>query len=352
MISVLVVEDSPVARELLVHILSSGDMRVVGTAADGLQAVEMVRRLRPDVVTMDIVMPRMDGLEATRRIMETSPVPIVIVSGIWNPTEVQTTFRAMEAGALATVRRPPGPGNPEYRKLAEELRRTVRLMAEVKVVRRWSRGAKPPANRLPAVSCPPWCALSIVAIGASTGGPPVLHTILGGLPPDFPLPVVVVQHLAAGFLPGMMEWLGQSCPLPLHIAVDGEVLAPGHVYFAPDDIHMEVTRHGTICLSRGAPEHGARPSVCCLFRSVAASYGGRAAALLLTGMGEDGADGMLLLRQKGAVTIAQSRETCAVFGMPAAALQLGAALHELAPERMPAFLRELTMKHPEERNIQ
>ena len=353
MISVLVVEDSPVARELLVHLLSGPDFRVVGTAADGERAVEMVRELRPDVVTMDIVMPRMDGLEATRRIMERNPVPIVVVSGNWDRKELQTTFRALQAGALAIVRRPAGIGHPDHLRLAEELRRTVRLMAGVKVIRRWPRDREKvgKAGEKP-VRTSPLFKVRIVVIGASAGGPPALQKILAGLPADFPAPVVVVQHLASGFLPGMIQWLGQETALSLRIAADGERLAPGSVYFAPDDFHTEVTGHGTISLSAGEPEHGARPSVCRLFRSVAACYGGSAIAVLLTGMGQDGAGGMQLLRQKGAVTIAQDRESAAIYGMPAAAVARGAVVQELPTERIAAVLQGLAMKKGAERDTQ
>src|SRR5665811_2307336 len=198
MIKVLVVEDSPVVREFLVHILGADPgIQVIGTANDGEQALEAVARKRPDVITMDIHMPKLDGLEATRRIMETHPTPIVIVSGSTDPREVATTFRAMEAGAVAVLRRPAGIGHPDHEATVRELVQTVKLMSEVKVVRRWPRVRREisvPGPPEPVVGRAP-AGVKVVAIGASTGGPPVLQTILAGLPKDFPAPVLIVQHM-------------------------------------------------------------------------------------------------------------------------------------------------------------
>ncbi|MEJ1959783.1 MAG: response regulator [Nitrosomonadales bacterium] len=188
MIKVLVADDSPVVREFLVYILGSDpDIRVVGTANNGEEAIEAVKHYRPDVITMDIHMPIMDGLEATRRIMETYPTPIVIVSGSSDPRENMTTFRAMEAGALAALCRPAGIGHPDHEATAEELVQTVKLMAEVKVVRRWPQMRRETAAPATAKRAGNGAAkIKVIAIGASTGGPPVLHTILRMLPPDLP----------------------------------------------------------------------------------------------------------------------------------------------------------------------
>jgi two-component system chemotaxis response regulator CheB len=347
MITVLVVEDSPVVREFLVHALSGPDLRVIGTASDGNEAVEFVKRTRPDVVTMDIHMPGLNGLDATRRIMETNPVPIVIVSGNWDPREVETTFRALEAGALAIVRKPRGLGHPDHEASVNELIQTVRLMSEVKVVRRWPRlRAASPGVAAPAqqVTVRDKRTVGIVAIGASTGGPPVLQTILRGIPGDFPAPILIVQHMATGFLPGMVDWLSETTPLRLKIATFGEKALPGHAYFAPDGHHLGVEEGEKIYLTTEEPEHGARPAVSYLFRSVAKTCGGNAVGILLTGMGRDGADELKALRDKGAVTIAQDRESSAVFGMPAAAIDLDAAVYVLSPEQIPATLAEMTKK--------
>ena len=343
-IKVLVVEDSPVVREFLVHILGSDPViRVVGTAHDGEQALDAVRRTRPDVITMDIHMPKLNGLEATRRIMETDPIPIIIVSGGDDLNEIVPTFDAMEAGALAVLRRPAGPGHPDHEATARELVQTVKLMAEVKVVRRWPR--KQPAEPAPravemGLAQAP-AKLRIAAIGASTGGPPALQTILAGLPKTFPVPVVIVQHMAAGFSRGFMEWLALSSRLPLHLAAHGEHMLPGHVYLAPDEVQMKVVRHDRILLTRDEPEHGLRPSVSYLFRSVAEVYGGDAVAGLLTGMGRDGAQELRLLKEKGAITFAQDKESSVVHGMPGEAIRLDAATLVLSPGKIAAVLTSL-----------
>lgn len=343
-IGVLVVEDSAVVREFLVAVLEADpEIRVVGTARDGEEAVKAVPRLRPDAITMDIHMPRMDGLAATRRIMETCPTPIVIVSGSTDWREVVGSFDAMEAGALAVLPRPPGPGHADHAAAADELVRTVKLMAEVKVVRRWPR-PKPVAARprAPAMGLAPESSkVGIVAIGASTGGPPVLHGILAALPRDFPAPVAIVQHMAAGFIGGFVEWLAQSASMPVRLAAHGQSLLPGHVYIAPDGHQMTVARGGRVVLTDGAPEHGLRPSVSCLFRSIAEVYGGEAIAGLLTGMGRDGAEELKLLKDAGAITFVQDKDSSVVHGMAGEAIRLDAAMLVLAPDKIAPVLTNL-----------
>lgn len=344
MIKVLVVEDSPVVRAFLVHILGADPgIQVVATASDGEQALEAIARLRPDVVTMDIHMPRMDGLEATRRIMETQPTPIVIVSGSTEPHEVATTFRAMEAGAVAILRRPVGIGHPDHEASAGELVRTVKLMSEVKVIRRWPKVGRQAEVPRVATANPAQAGakVKIIVIGASTGGPPVLQTILAALPQDLPVPVLIVQHMAAGFTQGFVQWLARTSGLPVHLAVHDEPMRPGHVYVAPDEFQMGVARGGTIALKKDAPENGLRPSVSYLLRSVAEVYRGDAVAGLLTGMGRDGADEMKVLREQGAVTFAQDKESSVVHGMPGAAIELDAATLVLPPQKIAATLASL-----------
>lgn len=341
MIRVVIVEDSAVVRESLTYILESDSgISVVGAARDGEEALGAIQRYHPDVVTMDIHMPKMDGLEATRRIMETAPVPIIIVSGSTDPREVSTTFDAMDAGALAVVRRPPGAGHPDHETTARELLQTVKLMSEVKVVRRWSQARRraplPPVMR----EAPQGAAVRIAAIGASTGGPPVLQTILSGLPKDFPVPLLIVQHMAAGFIGGLVEWLLMSSHLPIHVATQNEFMRAGHVYIAPDECQMKVVRGGRIGLANDTPENGLRPSVSYLLRSVSEVYGCDAVAGLLTGMGHDGAQELLLLKEKGAVTFAQDKASSVVHGMAGDAIRLGAVKFVLTPEKMAGALTQ------------
>lgn len=340
-IRVLVVEDSPVVCDFLTHILNLvKDFQVVGVAHDGEQAVEMVRDCRPDVITMDVHMPKMDGFEATRRIMETRATPIVIVSG----RETVTAFRALEAGALAAVARPHGFGHPEFASSAGLLVETVRLMAGVKVVRRWPRKEDASAaarSGKPALACDE---IRIAAIGASTGGPAALASILGALPQSLPFPVAIVQHICDGFTEGFSQWLAQVSALKIHVAANGELLVPGHVYVAPSGCHMGISSNNRVVLDASPPENGVRPAVAHLFRSVSAAFGKHAVAILLTGMGTDGARELKLIRDQGGVTIAQDHASSIVHGMPGEALRLGAAMHVLAPKAIGVFLNNLGMK--------
>ena len=337
MIKVLVVEDSPVLRELLIHILQSDpELHVAGAAGTGEEAITLAERLRPDVITMDIHMPSMDGFEATRRIMQQCPTPVVVVSGSSSRAETAWAFRAMEAGALAVVHKPVGPEHPDHEMMRAQLLTKVKLMSQVKVVRRWPR---PRTYATPPLSAPPRPqAVDVVAIGASTGGPPVLQTILSSLPTDFPAAILVVQHMAPGFLEGFAEWLAQSSPLPVRMAAHGDTLVPGNVYIAPDGRHMKVTPTGKVALFEEGAKNGLRPSVAELFLSVADVYGPRAAGVLLTGMGKDGAEELLLMRERGAATIAQDKESSVVYGMPGEAARIGAACYELPPSQIVSLL--------------
>ena len=344
MIKVLIVEDSRVAQEFLSYILTSDPtIQVVGIANDGSEALEAVRQKRPDVITMDIHMPKVDGLEATRAIMETIPTPIVIVSASTNAKEVTSTFRALEAGALAVVLRPPGMGHPQHATAARELIQTVKLMSEIKVVRRTPCVAKAPAPEPPlAPALKAGTGIQLVAIGASTGGPLVLQKILSGLPKDLAVPVLIVQHITPGFVEGFVEWLAGASRFPLHIAAHtGEQTKPGHGYVAPDGFHMGVGKGPRIVLSDHAPESGLRPSVAYLFRTVAQVLGARAVGVLLTGMGRDGAEGLKMLKDMGALTIAQDEASSIVHGMPGEAIKLGAATYVLPPESIAAMLAGL-----------
>jgi two-component system chemotaxis response regulator CheB len=345
-IKVLIVEDSIMMQQILLHVLSRDPrIEVIGMAASGMQALEILERLTPDVITIDINMPHMDGLEVTRRIMETRPIPVVIVSASWQPQEVATTFKAMEAGALAVVGKPPGPAHKDHEREARKLIDTVKAMSEVKVVRRWPRSRRaemPPApiprtvaNRVEAAAP----ALKIVAVGASTGGPLVLQTILSRLPKDFPIPLLIVQHIAAGFLDGMVEWLSTTTGFPVHIAGAGEEPRAGCAYLAPDGFHMEVASSGRIVLSLERPDEGLRPSVARLFSSVARVFGPSAAGVLLTGMGRDGASELKMIKDRSGLTIAQDQETSIVFGMPGEAVRIDAATHVLSPERIAGMLQ-------------
>jgi two-component system chemotaxis response regulator CheB len=350
LIKVFVVEDTPVVQEFLVYILNSDpEIQVIGTANNGEEAIEAVKQKKPDVITMDINMPKMNGLVATRKIMETYPTPIVIVSGSWDTKEVETTFRAIEAGALVCIQRPVGIGHPDHEATAKELVQTVKLMSEVKVVKRWPRYRQ--VTAVPVIPAPAIvdieqvpAEIRIIAIGASTGGPPVLHTILSGLSEDFSVPILIVQHMAKGFTHGLAEWLAQSTGFPVHIASDSEYLLPGHAYIAPDGLHMKVIAGNRIALNEDKPEEGLRPSASYLFRSVSNVFGKNSVGILLTGMGKDGAEELKSMREKGAVTIAQDKESSVIFGMPGEAVKLNGATYVLSPDQIIAALKSLTKR--------
>lgn len=313
-VRVLVVEDSDTVRALLVAILRGGGLEVVGEARDGVEAVDLCRAQRPDVVTMDIHLPRLDGLSATRRIMAEVPTPVVIVSGSSGPGEVATSMEALRAGALTLLERPPPPGAPDFAARAAALVETVRAMSQVKVVRH----RRPPRTR----AAPEAAA---VAVAASTGGPAALHRLLGGLPPDLPAALLVVQHMPAAFLEGLVTWLGAASPLPVQLAAAGEPVRPGVVYVAPGGLHLEVHEGPLLVLAEGPPLHGFRPAADRLFTSVARVYGARAVGVVLTGMGRDGCDGAAAIRAAGGRIVCQDRASAVVYGMPGAVAELGLA---------------------------
>ncbi|MDR3636363.1 MAG: chemotaxis-specific protein-glutamate methyltransferase CheB [Isosphaeraceae bacterium] len=327
MIRVLVVEDSATARELLVRILEGDpEIRVVGEAVDGIEAVSLTRKLRPDLVTMDLHMPRLDGLAATKEIMITAPTPIVIVTGSTRAREVRDSMETLRVGALEVLVKPLGPGSPRFASEARRLVETVKAMSRVKVVRHWraTTTIKPHAERPPS-----GVRGRVVAVAASTGGPAALQAILCGLPPSFPLPILIAQQITPGFMPGLAAWLDSVCPFKVKVAQHGEILASGTVYLAPDDRHLGAKAE-TIALSDAPPDRGFRPSGTALFTSVAGSFGASTLAVILTGMGDDGVAGLRVVRRVGGRVIAQDESTSVVYGMPGAAVTAGLA-HAVLP---------------------
>jgi two-component system chemotaxis response regulator CheB len=350
MIRVLIIDDSPCAAEFLAAIFASDqEFRVVGTAGSAAAGIRMVERLRPDIVSMDFTMPDMDGFEATRRIMSTHPTPIVIVSSLYDRHAVSLSFKSLEAGALAILSKPPSPASAEFPPQKQELLQTFRAMAGVRVIRRTAPRPATPLDPGPGVRQPLFTPsgrpeISLIAMGASTGGPQALHDILRLLSPRPRVPIVIVQHIIPGFTEGMAAWLEQASGLPVSVVVGSETFRGGHVYLAPQGVHLEVTPEGRGRLVDGAPEHGVRPSVSRLFRSVAACYGATALGVLLTGMGKDGAAELRLMRESGAMTIAQDRESSIVHGMPGEAIRLRGASLVLPPHAIAATINSLVCR--------
>lgn len=321
-IRVVVAEDSLTARHLLVTLLQNDPaIAIVGEAANGEEALEMTRRLRPTVVVMDIRMPVMDGFEATKRIMIEAPTPVVIVTATAD-AEVELGLRAVQLGALTLLPKPTSPTDPAFAAEAARFVSLVKAFADVKVIRR--RG--PLESRDPPSFTPPSKkGVDIVGIAASTGGPAALFRLLEALPRTAATPFLVVQHIADGFTAGLVSWLGSGTRLPVKIAEDGEPLVGGTIYVAAEQRHLEVTRQGAIALTGMPPVGGFRPSATVLFRSIGAVYGARAAAVVLTGMGRDGFDGVVAIRDAGGHVLAQDEATSVVFGMPGVVVADGLA---------------------------
>lgn len=344
MINVLVVDDSPVVRDFLTHLMESDpELHVIGTASNGEEAVEAVQRLKPDLVTMDVQMPRLNGFEATRLIMETTPVPIIIVTGSVDPKEEATIFRTIEAGALTVLAKPEGVGHPDHERSAREFVKIAKLMAEVRVVRKWPRYApiEKPQPTEPAEAEERERFARIVAIGASLGGPVVIQHILAGLPRDYPFPVLIVQHMSMGFMAGFAEWLAKSSAIPVKVATQGELIHGGCAYVAPDGSNMGAEGDMRISLRSCSSKDGLCPSVSHLFRSIADNYGKDGVGVLLTGMGRDGAEELKMIRERGGTTIAQDSKSSIVNGMPGEADKIHAATHVLPPDRIIEMLKGL-----------
>jgi two-component system chemotaxis response regulator CheB len=330
-IRVLVVDDSLTVRRHLCEVLSSDPaISVVGEASDGKEAIERCARLRPDVLTMDMMMPVMSGLAATEYIMAHFPTPIVIVSASVNRGELFKTYDALAAGAVDVL------DKPAESDAAWEARfvATVKLVSRLRVITHLRGRLRPRpstiGSRTPGTT-------QVVAIGASTGGPNAVVEVLKGLTPAFRIPVLLVMHINRLFADALAEWLDAQTPRRVRYAVDGEPVAAaaGTVLVAPADVHM-IVRGGRLRLTTDAERHSCRPSVDVLFESIAIEYGSTSAACLLTGMGRDGATGLLAIRQAGGLAIAQDEATSVVYGMPREAAAISAAeqilpLGEIAP---------------------
>lgn len=370
MIRVLVVDDSLVVREIITKILRSDpEIEIVGTARNGVEAIDLAARLRPSIITMDINMPIKNGLEAIGEIMAYTPTPILVISSLVNK-EVGFAFKAMEIGALDVFEKPTMGVWEGQAKLERELKAKVKLLSKIKVVTHLSGKRREKIETapllgdmtLPAPKIPysehahtsPTLVLpqvssglkkndifEIVAIGASTGGPKALQQVLSPIPKDFPLPIVIVQHIADGFIDGLVEWLEAECMLKVKLGTDRELLQGGVIYIAPCRFHMRVDVYKQIRLDELPPIGGHKPAATALLSSVADVYENKAIGVILTGMGGDGAEGLKKMRDKGATTIAQDKDTSTIFGMPKVAIDMGAAQKVLPIDIIPLEIMRL-----------
>jgi two-component system chemotaxis response regulator CheB len=317
-IRVLIADDSLTVRKRIAEALEGKpEFQVVGEAVDGRQAVDLCLKLHPDVITLDLAMPVMSGLEATVALMARCPTPILIVSASINRGELFQTYQALAAGAVDVLDKTPGSLAAEW---DGRLASALRVAARVKVVTQFGR----PRAVFPPSAGP---AMRAVGIGASTGGPAAVLELLKGLPRGFPVPILLVLHLATGFTAALADWLDKESPLRTAFVKGGEALPPpgqACVFLAPADHHLTLAG-GHLALNRAAQRHSGRPSVDVLFESMALDLGAASAGCLLTGMGRDGAAGLLAMRQAGASTIAQDEASSVVYGMPGEAARLGAA---------------------------
>ncbi|HID06318.1 MAG TPA: chemotaxis response regulator protein-glutamate methylesterase [Armatimonadetes bacterium] len=340
-IRVLVVDDSAFARRALQRMLETdSDIEVIGTARNGEQALQLISELDPDVITLDIMMPGMDGLAVLRRLMHTHPVPVVLVSSLSRESVIHS-LTALESGAVDIVEKPTSLASDELYQLVGELVAKVKAASRLKGVLRLPRiSTRVPVKRYVSVTTVPSRA-DVVAIGSSTGGPTALMSLLPQLPADFPAAILIAQHMPKAFTAPFAERLNSNCALTVREARDGEKVEPGVVLVAPGDRHMVVQRSsmGIIVRTTKEPRNApCVPSVDVLFESVANVYGRRAIGVILSGMGRDGAIGMRAIKERNGQTIAQDEATSTVFGMPKAAIDMGVVDAVVPIERIPQEL--------------
>jgi len=400
-IRVFLVDDSPVALLLIKRLLAtSPDIEVVGTARNGREALEKFAAARPKVICTDLSMPVMGGLELIQEAMATYPRPILVISSAKNAADRDKAYELLAAGAVDVFPKPTA--NDAFEETARQLVQKIRILSGVYVFARSPQEpgllrvrtsgsetanlliatlpiAKPnvaatatasattasattapaPTSAAPVAASPRVAVqgriqpprssfylqksarIRLVALGSSTGGPQVLESVLSRLPASFPCPILCVQHISKGFLDGLVDWLRGQCSLNIRIAQPGEVATPGVVYFPQEDTHLEIDVRGRLSCLPGPLFDGHRPSVSVTFASVARSFGNESLAVLMTGMGSDGASGLKAILASGGVTIAQDEASCVVFGMPKQAIEIGAAQYALSPDGIVEALRQV-----------
>lgn len=350
-LKVLIVEDSAVVRELLTALIEADPrLRMVGAVETGEEAVAAVHRLAPDVITMDVRLPKMNGFEATRQIMRERPTPIVVISASVEQEDLNITMNALRAGALTVIEKPMG-GTPEaFAAIGKHICDQIMIMSEVKLVRQRGRRSQVPVSvrvKRSEKTAAERRAYRLLGITASTGGPNAVVKLLNGLGKEFPLPIALVQHIAGSFLEAYTQWLGSVTPFTTVVVRDRLRPEPGCIYVSPADYHLRIDDE-MLAISREPAVHSQRPSGTMLFRTMAEQLGSSAIGVLLTGMGEDGAEGLAALRESGGYTIAEDESTAIVYGMPRAAVEIGAVrdllpLTDIAPRLLDLVMTDEVM---------
>ncbi|MCA9804684.1 MAG: response regulator [Cyanobacteria bacterium HKST-UBA02] len=343
----MIVEPSAELRQRIATILAGEPGMEISQATTAEEALSQIEKEKPDLITVALELPDLDGLSFTRQVMEKDPVPIVVVSEVKNSDTLLRAFEIIEAGALAVVEAP-GSQDPEnedasenFRRLSRQLISTVKAMSEVKLVRRRNMGSRSTAQPVTHIDSRP--EKMLVTIGASTGGPAVIQRLLKELPPDFPVPMVIAQHIAPGFLTGLLGWLSATTGYRVEIASHNQKLEPGTAYLCPDGYQTGVSATGRFVINDQSLINGVRPSVAYLFRTAAEAYGPRTVGVLLSGMGRDGARELKLIRDQGGITIVQDAQSSVVHGMPGEAIKLSAACHVVGSSELARLITRIVL---------
>lgn len=351
---VLLVDDSPVALKILQRLIdSSSDVQVIATASNGQEALELIPKVKPNVICTDFHMKGMDGLALTQQVMTKYPIPILIISNSVQADDESNIFKLLQAGAIDVFPKPVTGQSSDYERIKTQLITKIKVLSGVSVFTKSlaqvsasqslktdikTNSSSVSINPTVDNNLPP---IKVITIGASTGGPKALHQIIAPLPKNFPVPIICTQHISPGFLEGLIRWLGTESQLKIKIAQAGEYPLPGTIYFAPDNCHLVLNSRGQFAHLNSGSVDGHCPSVTVMFESVAKFYGRETVGILLTGMGKDGAAGMNAIAQAGGVTIAQDEKSCVVFGMPKEAIALGIVNYVLPPQEIVSFLNQL-----------
>lgn len=345
-VKVLLVDDSLVVLHILKKLLAQyPEVEIVGTFTNGLEALAAIPVLNPDVICTDYHMPAIDGHELIMEIMERHPKPILVISSsVQSKGDEETIFTLLDAGAVDVFPKPVLQVEDEFRKSAAALVKKITLLAGVHTFKRKKKtgSLSGVTESVESTNLNIKNTFKIVGIGASTGGPQVLAEIFQRLKPGFPDPIVCVQHISEGFIQGLVEWLDKASPLTVKFAENGDTPKPGHIYFPPEDTHLKFDSGGRFVISKDPPKNGHRPSVDVTFSSIAQNFEKNSLAILLTGMGADGADGLLQIKKSGGYTIAQNESSCVVYGMPKVAAETGAAKLLMSPEDIVRLLNNFS----------